>query len=211
MIIRLLIADDHALIREGLRKVFRRETDIEVVAEAKDAVEAVARVREHEVDVAILDFSMPGRSGLDALAQIHALKPGLPVLMLSMMPERDVVSRAFKAGAAGFVSKESAADEIVAAVRCVASGRKYVSPAAAEELAALVGAPSRAVPHETLSNREFQVMRLIAGGRGTRQIAEELSLSVNTIATYRRRILEKLGLRSDVDIARYALEHRLTD
>ena len=142
--IRILIADDHALIREGLRKVFRREDDIEVVAEATDAGEAVARVREQDIDVAVLDFNMPGRSGLDALAQIRALKPRLPVLFLSMMPERDVAMRVFKAGAAGFVSKESAADEIVNAVRRVASGRKYVSPEVAEQLATGIGAPEQA-------------------------------------------------------------------
>ncbi len=204
--IRLLIADDHALIREGLRKVFRREADIEIVAEARDAAEAVAATRALELDVAILDFSMPGRSGLEALTQIQALKPNLPVLMLSMMPERDVALRAFKAGAAGFVSKESAAEEIVAAVRQVAAGRKYVSPAAAEQLAQGFGAPAHAQPHDALSDREFQVLRLIARGRGTRAIAEELSLSVNTVATYRKRILDKLGLRSDVDIARYVIE-----
>ncbi len=209
--IRILIADDHALIREGLRKVFRREEDIEVVAEAVDAGEAVARVREQPIDVAVLDFNMPGRTGLDALAQIRALKPGMPVLILSMMPEREVAMRVFKAGASGFVSKESAAEEIVAAVRQVAAGRKYVSPLVAEQLATGIGAPEQALPHDALSDREFQIVRLIAAGQGTRQIAENLSLSVNTIATYRRRIQEKLAVRSDVEITRYAIEHQLVD
>lgn len=207
--IRVLIADDHALIREGLRKVFRREQDIEVAAEAVNSAEAVARVRELALDVAILDFNMPGRNGLEALQQIQVLKPGLPVLILSVMPERDVVLRVFKAGAAGFVSKESAADEIVSAVRCVVAGKKYVSPAAAEHLAAGIGSPAQSMPHDALSDREFQIVHLIAAGKGTRQIAEELSLSVNTIATYRRRIFAKLGLRSDVDITRYVIEHQL--
>lgn len=207
--IRILVADDHALIREGLRKVFRREQDMQVVAEAVDAAGAVAQVRAHAVDVAVLDFNMPGRDGLDAVQQMHAIRPGLPVLILSMMPERELAQRVFKAGAAGFVSKASAADEIVAAVRMVAAGRKYVSPAVAEQLASGIGAPAQALAHDALSDREFQVLRLIAAGKGTRQVAEELSLSVNTIATYRRRILDKLGLRSDVEIARYAIEHRL--
>ncbi|MCP5260368.1 MAG: response regulator transcription factor [Rhodoferax sp.] len=205
--IRILIVDDHALIREGLRKVFRREDDIEVVAEAADAAQAVAQVRAHPVDVAVLDFNMPGRSGLDALPQIHACKPRLPVLILSMAPERDLALRVFKAGAAGFVSKADAADEIVAAVRLVATGRKYVSPAVAEQLATGIGVPEHALPHDALSDREFQIAGMIAAGKGTRAIADELSLSVNTIATYRRRILDKLGLRSDVEITRYAIEH----
>lgn len=207
--IRLLIADDHALIREGLRKVLVREPDLEVVAEARDAAGAVARAREHDVDVVILDFNMPGRSGLDAIGQIHASKPRLPVLMLSMMPERDLALRAFKAGAAGYISKESAADEIVAAVRRVVQGGRYVSAGVAEQLAAGLGADRDQAAHDALSDREFQVVRLIAQGRGTRDIAEELSLSVNTIATYRRRIYEKLGLRSDVEITRYAVKHGL--
>jgi len=209
--IRVLIADDHALIREGLRKVFRRERDIEVIAEATNAADAVNHVREQPLDVAILDFSMPGRTGLDALRQIRELKPRLPVLILSVMPERDLALRVFKAGAAGFISKDSLADEIVSAVRCVAGGKKYVSMAAAEQLAAGIGAPADSARHDALSDREFQILRLIAAGKGTRPIAEELSLSINTIATYRRRIYAKLGLRSDVEITRYVIERQLGD
>ncbi len=208
--IRILITDDHALIREGLRKVFGRENDIEIVAEAQTAAEAVACVREHQLDVAVLDFNLPGRSGLDALQQIRELRPQLPVLMLSMMPERGIALRAFKAGAVGFVSKESAADDIVTAVRQAAAGGKYVSPAVAQELASGIGLPADKMPHQTLSDREFQVLRMIAGGRNTRQIAEQLALSVHTVATYRRRIREKLDLDSDVEITRYAIDNDLT-
>lgn len=208
--IRVLIADDHALIREGLTKIFSREKDIEVVAEASDAHEAIAWTREHDCDVAVIDVNMPGPSGIDALQQILSFKPALPVLMLSVLPERNFAVRMLRAGAAGFVSKESAADEIVDAVRRAASGKKYVSPAAADSLAAeLVRGESE--PHALLSNREFQVLRMIASGRGTRVISEELNLSVNTIATYRRRILKKLDLGSDVELTRYALEHKLLD
>ncbi len=207
--IRILITDDHALIREGLRKVFKREEDIEVVAEAKTAAEAVACVREHQIDVAVLDFNLPGRSGLDALQSIRELKPQLPVLILSMMPERGIALRAFKAGAVGYVSKESAADEIVTAVRQAAAGGKYVSPAVAQELATGIGQPADMMPHQTLSDREFQVVRLIADGHSTRQIADQLSLSVHTVATYRRRIREKLGLASDVEITRFAIDNDL--
>lgn len=208
--IRVLIADDHALIREGLTKIFSREKDIKVVAEASDALEAIAWSREHDCDVAVIDVNMPGPSGIDALQQILIDKPALPVLMLSVLPERNFAVRMLRAGAAGFVSKESAADEIVDAVRRAASGKKYVSPAAADSLAAeLVRGESE--PHALLSNREFQILRMIASGRGTRVISEELNLSVNTIATYRRRILKKLDLGSDVELTRYALEHKLLD
>jgi DNA-binding NarL/FixJ family response regulator len=210
-VIRVLIADDHALIREGLTKIFEREKDIVVVAEAADAHEAIAWSRDHDCDVAIIDVNMPGPSGLDALQHILRHKPELPVLMLSVLPERNFAVRMLRAGAAGFVSKESAAEEIVEAVRRVAGGKKYVSPAAADSLAMELARGSDAEPHTFLSNREFQVLRMIAAGRGTRLIAEELSLSVNTIATYRRRILKKLELASDVDLTRYALEHKLLD
>ena len=209
--IRLLVADDHSLIREGLAKVFSREADIEVTAQATNASEAVSIATGGDIDVAILDFNMPGRSGLDALAHIRASHPKLPVIILSMMPEREIALRALKAGADGFVSKESAAEEIVGAVRTVASGSKYVSATVAELLAVGITGPSVSTPHEAPSNREFQVMRLIASGNGTRQIAEELSLSVNTIATYRRRILEKLSLQNEVDVVRYAVQHGLVD
>lgn len=211
MTIRLLIADDHSLIREGLRKVFEREPDLELVAEATDVAGVLAQLRHREVDVAVLDLNMPGRSGLEAMPSIHAIKPDLPVLILSMVPERQIATRVFRAGGAGFVSKASAAEEIVAAVRRVAAGNKYVSPAVAEFLAADVSGEATRLGHDALSDRELQVLRLIASGRSTRQIADTLSLSVNTVATYRRRIMEKLGLRSDVDIARYAMEHRLVD
>ena len=207
--IRIIVADDHALIREGLRKVFSREKDIELVATAKDASEAAQLCAKHDVDVFIVDFNMPGRSGLELIARLKDLRPKLPVLVLSMMPERDVAVRAFKVGAAGFVSKESASDEIVNAVRKVATGARYVSPAVAEQLAQNLDVNTHAVAHDALSDRELQVVRLIATGKRTREISEHLSLSISTIATYRRRIAEKLNLRSDVEITRYAIEHGL--
>jgi len=209
--IRVLIADDHALIREGLAKIFGLEPDILVVADAADAREAVDYALAEQVDVVILDVNMPGPSGLEALKRILAEKPALPVLMLSMLPERDFAVRMLRAGAAGFISKESAIDEIVAAVRHVARGGKYVSPRAAEHLAAELAQPAGRAAHELLSNREFQVLRMIAAGQGTRQIAETLSLSVNTVATYRRRSLKKLGLNSDVEVTRYMLERGLLE
>lgn len=208
--IRVLIADDHALIREGLRKVFNRESDISVVGEAADSGAAMEFVRSHPVDVAILDINMPGRNGLEALAQIRRERPRLPVLILSMLPEERFAVRVLKAGAAGFVSKDSIAEQIVDAVRTVAGGGRYVSAQTATQLAISVGRPSQIEPHEALSRRELQVFLLIADGRGTREIAEALSLSVNTVATYRRRILAKLNLRTEAEIVRYAIEHRLS-
>lgn len=207
--IRILVADDHELIREGLRKVFKREADCEVLTTVCDGAEAVAALRSQDFDVAILDFNMPRRSGIDVIAQLHAIKPGLPILILSFMPEREVALRVFRAGGAGFVSKQSASEEIVTAVRQVASGRRYVSPAVAEQLASMAASPLQGLPHDQLSERELQVLKLIASGVGTREMAGELNLSVNTIATYRRRIREKLGLRSDAEAVRYAVENGL--
>lgn len=207
--IRILVADDHELIREGLRKVFTREPDLELATAVRDGAEAIAALRRHAVDVAILDFNMPGRSGIDVIAQLHAVKPALPVLILSFMPEQDVALRVFRAGGAGFVSKQSASEEIVSAVRQVADGRRYVSPLVAEQLASVAASPDRGPAHEMLSERELQVLKLIAAGESTRAIAEQLLLSSNTIATYRRRIREKLGIRSDAEAIRYVLQHGL--
>lgn len=209
--IRVLIADDHELIREGLRKVFGREDDIEVAASFDSARKALDWINDNDVDIVILDVNMPGLGGIEALEQILRSRPGQQVLMLSMLPEKNFAVRMLRAGAAGFVSKESAAEEIVEAVRHVAAGNKYVSPAAAGQIAANLSRPRGSEPHDALSNREFQVLRKIASGSGTRQISEDLGLSVNTVATYRRRILQKLKLRSDVDITRYAMEHELLD
>lgn len=206
--IRLLIADDHSLIREGLQKVFGRESDMEVAAVAKDALEAIELCRNTDIDVVVMDVNMPGLSGIEALQQILAVRPGLPVLMLSVLPEHSFAMRVLRDGAAGFISKESASDEIVGAVRRVATGGTYVSAAAANSLAAALTGNSG---HESLSKREFQVLRMIADGRNSRKIAEQLELSINTVATYRRRVLQKLGLQSDVDVARYAIQNKLLD
>ncbi len=209
--IRILVADDHELIREGLRKVFHREPDLQLVDAVCDGAEAVAAVRRHDIDVAILDFNMPGRSGVDVIGQLLAVQPGLPVLILSFMPERDIALRVFRAGGAGFVSKRAASEEIVTAVRQVAAGRRYVSPVVAEQLASAAASPGQqGLLHDQLSERELQVLKLIAAGANTRSMAQELCLSVNTIATYRRRIREKLGLKTDAEAVRYVLEHGLS-
>ncbi|ANO52633.1 response regulator [Woeseia oceani] len=207
--IRILIADDHALIREGLVKVFDSEPDMTVVAAASDAPTAIEYAMTHATDIVILDVNMPGTSGIEALQKLRNTRPGLPVLMLSMLPERNYAMRLLDEGASGFVSKESAADEIVDAVRQVMAGNKYLSPALAAEITGNHKIPAE--PHSQLSRREFQVLRLIASGSGTRNIAEQLDLSINTVATYRRRILAKLDLKSDVEVTRFAIEHHLLD
>ena len=205
--IRVLIADDHELVREGLSRVLKRAGGIEVVAVADDAAGAIAAVREHPVDAIIMDLNMPGRSGIDAIAPLQAIRPGLPVLILSFNDDSDIGVRVMRAGGAGFVSKQSAAEEAVDALRCVVAGDRYVSPQLAAQLAAALAAPDDAPRHESLSERERVVMQRIASGHTTRQIAEELALSINTIATYRRRIREKLDIRTDNELIRYALRH----
>lgn len=203
---RIVIADDHVLIREGLRKVLAREPDMQVVGEASDGPGLIRLLRTTDADVVLMDINMPGDGSLETLQVIAALRPGLPVLIISMLPEEHAALRYLRMGAAGYVSKEAAADELVGAIRRVLGGGRYVSPALAERLA--TGAPSR---HELLSPRELQVLRLIARGRSVKGIAEELSLSVSTVHTHRAHVLAKLNLRSDVDLARYAVQIRLVD
>ncbi|HET6756461.1 MAG TPA: response regulator transcription factor [Burkholderiales bacterium] len=207
--IRVLIADDHVLIREGLKKIFARHADIEVAGEAASAQEAIELARKSAYDVAVLDINMPGRDGLDALRELKRGQPKLPVLILSMHPEERFAVRMLKAGAAGYLTKESAADELVNAVRKVIAGGKYISPAVAEQLALDLNRPE--LPHEALSDRELQVLRLIASGKSTREIAETLSLGISTINTYRARVLEKMNLHSDVELTRYAVLNHLVD
>ena len=209
--IKILVADDHAIVREGLKQIVRETSDMEVAGEAADGRQVFQMVANDDWDVVLLDIGMPGKSGMDILKELKAEKPALPVLMLSMYPEEQYAVRALKAGASGYLTKESAPDELVAAIRRVAQGGKYITAALAEELAAgLVGEVDEA-PAEILSDREYQVMRLLAAGKTVSEIAEELSLSPKTISTYRTRILEKLNLRNTAEIIRYAYEHGLTN
>ncbi len=203
----IIIADDHVLIREGLRKVLEREPDMRVVGEAKNGREVIELVRSTPADVVLLDVNMPGDGSVETLQRITELRPGAPVLMISMLPEEQVAVRFLRLGAAGYVSKEAAAEELVNAIRSVLGGVRYVSPALAERLAAGRGRPS----HELLSRRELQVLRRIAGGRSVKQIADELGVSVSTVHTHRTHILDKLNLRSDVELVRYALSNHLVE
>jgi two-component system invasion response regulator UvrY len=209
--IRILVADDHTIVRRGVLQILAEAPDMVVAGEASSGREVLQAVQGQHYDVLLLDIAMPGGSGLEALAELATLKPELRVLILSMYPEKQYAIRALKAGAAGYLTKESAPDELIAAIRSVASGRKYITQSLAEELASELGGQGSGTPHESLSDREYQVMRMIAVGKSITDIAAELSLSVKTISTYRTRILEKLQLGTTAEIIRYAIEHRLAD
>jgi two-component system, NarL family, invasion response regulator UvrY len=209
--IKVLIADDHAILRRGLKEILSREMEGAVCGEAKDAQQVLARVQSDHWDLVILDLSMPGRSGLDVLRDIKGLRPKLPVLVLSMHPEDQYGKRILKAGAAGYMNKESAPEELIKAIRKVLAGGRYVSPALAERLAWDLNEDVTRPVHETLSDREFEVLRMIASGKTVTQIAEELHLSVATVSTYRARILEKMKMSTTVQIMHYALTNHLVD
>ncbi len=209
--IRVLIADDHAVVRQGLKQILGDTPTMLVAGEATNGQEVLAKVRAETWDVVVLDISMPDRNGLDVLKELKAERPKLPVLMLSMYPEDQYATRALKAGASGYLAKDSAADELVRAIQRVVAGGRYVSPHLAEKLAFEIGADSSKLPHETLSDREFQVLRLIATGKSAKDIAAELSLSVKTVSTYRARLLEKMGLGSNAELIHYAIQNRLVD
>ncbi len=207
--IRILIADDHIVVRRGLRQILGDEPDMSVAGEALNAQEVLALVRKRDWDVVVLDISMPGKSGLDILDELKRERPRLPVLILSMHPEDRYAVRALRVGAAGYLTKESAPEELILAIRKIVAGGKYLSQEMAERLAEHVSQGSEGKPHEALSDREFHIIRLLALGKKVSEIAEELSLSPKTISTYRRRALEKLDLNSNADLTQYALREGL--
>ncbi|MGD0947542.1 MAG: response regulator transcription factor [Candidatus Binatia bacterium] len=207
----ILIADDHAVVRRGLRDILAEAFPEANIAEAGDSGQATQLLLKQAFDLVVLDINMPGRSGLEVLEEARRLRPRTRVLVLSVYPEEAFAIRAFKLGAAGYLNKQSAPEELVAAVKRVLAGGKYVTAVLAERLAAVLGAEIEQAPHETLSNRELQVLRLIATGKTLKEIAAELSLSEKTVATYRVRITDKVGLSTNVELARYALQHRLVD
>ena len=209
-VIRVLIADDHPLVRSGLRQVLAPEPDFAVPGEAEDSEQAVKSVDEQSWDVVLLDISMPGRGGLDALREIRRRRPTLPVLILSMHSEDQFAIRAIKAGASGYLSKVHPPSEVIRAIRRVITGKRYVTSTLAEALANVVESGS-ARPHETLSDREFQVMCEIAAGKTVSEIAARISLSVKTVSTYRARALEKMSMRTNAELTRYAIENGLVD
>ena len=207
--IRILVADDHPIVREGLKQIIADSHDMVVATEATDGQEVLNQVWKNEFDVVLLDISMPGRNGLDILKQLKSQKPRLAVLLLSVHPEEQYALRALKAGAAGYVTKDRAPEELISAIRAVASGKKYISPSLAQVLASTPGIAAAGPPHQLLSDREFSVLRLISAGKAKKAIAEELSLSPKTVSTYRARLLRKMGLKTDAEIVRYAIENQL--
>ena len=208
---KLLIADDHAVVRRGLRQILEAEPELEVAGEAKSGAEVLEILRTRRFDVAVLDITMPGRGGLDVLHEVRQRYPEMRILILSMHPEERYALRVLKAGAAGYLTKESAPDELIAAVRKLAAGGKYVSPSLAERLADEIGSGMDKPPHELLSDREYQILRMIAGGMTVSGIAGELNLGVNTVSTYRARLLSKLNLSNNAELTHYAIDHRLVD
>lgn len=206
---RVLIADDHALVRDGLRHILEGASGFEVVGEANDSSSTVALIRERAADVLVLDLSMPGRNGVELIKQIKEEKPTLRILVLTMHAEQQYAVRAFKAGASGYLTKESASAELVAAVTKVAAGGVYVSLAMAERFAQSLNEPTDLLPHQRLSDREFDVLKRIATGQTITEIAAELCVSAKTVSTYKTRILEKMQMPHDAALVRYAMRHKL--
>jgi two-component system invasion response regulator UvrY len=208
-LIRVLLADDHPVVRRGLRQILEDEVDMEVAGEAENAQETLDLVSEKKCDVLVLDIEMPGRSGLDVLKELRKHRPKLPVLVLSIHSEKQFAVRILRAGAVGYLTKESAPEELVKAIRTVYRGGKYISASVADELASELDQGTEQAPHATLSNREFEVLLMIASGKTVSQIAEELSFSVKTISTYRARILAKMGMKTNAELTHYAIENKL--
>ena len=210
--IRVLLADDHAIVRSGLKELLANTGDISVTAEAANGSEVMVHLRAAaDFDVLVMDMSMPGRSGIDLIKQVKHEKPKLRVLILSMHSEEQYAVRALKAGASGYLTKDSAADELVAAIRRVASGGAYVSPETAERLALDFDRPADAAPHTLLSDREFQVFRLIVSGKSVTEAADQLALSVKTVSTHKTRIMEKMRIANQTGLIQYAIRHKLID
>ena len=209
--VKILIADDEEIVRLGLRQAIIRELGGAHVSEAVNEKELLKKIREEEWDLALLDISLAGGSGLDALTEVRKKRPAVPVLVLSMFPEREYALRALKAGAAGYLTRRSLGRELVAAIKTVLSGGRYITPTQAELLAAGLDDDGTKLPHEKLSDREFEIMRLIATAKSVKDIASELALGEKTVFTHRARLLEKMGLKNDVEVARYALRQHLVE
>ena len=209
--IKILIADDHTIVREGMKQILSENPYIVVAAEANNGHEVLDKLNKHNYDLIVLDIALPGRSGLDILKDIKNQKPKLPVLVLSMYPEEQYAVRVLKAGASGYLTKESAPNELIKAIKQITQGRKYISPSLAEKLAGELEIDSKKPLHETLSDREYEVMIMIASGKRVKEIADNLSLSEKTVSTYRTRILEKMGMKSNAELTRYAIKNKLID
>ena len=208
--IRVLIADDHPIVREGLKQVLAKARDIIIAGEASSGIDALSGVLSGTYDVVLLDISLPDKSGIEVLKEMKIRKPDIPVLILSMHPEEEYAVRALKAGASGYLTKDSAPYKLVDAIRKVASGKKYISESTAVELLENLKSDGTELPHHSLSDREYEIMLMIASGKRIKDIGRELTLSDKTISTYRNRILTKMKLSSNADITRYVIEKKLT-
>jgi len=205
----ILIADDHAIVRRGMKQLLLEQYPFASIGEVANAEQLIAEVMEKPWDVVVCDMNMPGRSGLDALQQIKEITPRLPVLIMSMYPEDQYALRVLRAGASGYLGKETIHDDLIRAIETVRSGKKFITPGIAERLADAVGPGAVTVLHETLSDREFDVFKQLATGKSISEIAAKLSISSTTVSTYRSRIMEKMNMRSNAELARYAIEHSL--
>jgi two-component system invasion response regulator UvrY len=209
--IRILLVDDHAVVRQGLKQIVAESLPDATFGDAANGEEALRMARTASWDIVVLDISLPGKSGLEALKELRAAHPGLPVLVLSMHPEEQFAVRVLRAGAAGYLTKRTAAKDLVAAVRRILAGRKYISSSLAERLAAQVQAGSAQAPHEALSDREYQVFRLLATGKTVKVIGKELDLSPQTVSTHRTHILQKMGMQSNAELIQYAIQNQVLD
>ena len=207
--IKILIADDHAIVRKGLKQILADAPDIASIDEASSGQEALKKVRENNYNMVLLDISMPGMSGVDVLKQLKTERPKLPVLILTMHPEDQYAVRILKAGASGYLTKESAPDELISAIQKVWRGGRYISPSLAEKLACDLDSTAIQLLHERLSDREYQIMTMLASGRSTKEIASELSLGMPTVSTYRFRILQKMNLKNNAELINYAIKYNL--
>ncbi|HTK82644.1 MAG TPA: response regulator transcription factor [Bacteroidota bacterium] len=209
--INILIVDDHAVVRQGLKKILSEEPDMVVLDEAESAEQLLEMIGTKKWDIVILDITMRGKSGLDVLHQLRQEYPQIPILFLSMLPEEQFAVRALQAGAAGYMTKGAAPEDLVKAIRKISAGGKYISSSVAEKLATQLDTGVDQLPHEKLSEREFQVFTKIASGKPLTRIGEELNLSVKTVTTYRTRVLEKMTMSSNAELIRYGIEHKLTE
>jgi DNA-binding NarL/FixJ family response regulator len=209
--IKILVVDDHAIVRDGLRRILVDTPDMVVADEASNGEEVINKVGNNDYDLVLLDISLPGRDGLDVLKQLKCTNPKIPILILSMYPEEHYAVRSLRAGASGYLTKQSSSDELIGAIRKVAEGRRYITPSLAEKLAFELGVDARKLPHEKLSDREYQVMCMFGSGKTVKEIAETLSLSIRTISTHRAHILKKMEMKNNAQLTYYAIKNALVE